>query len=60
MRALLVTFALLAAPSVAFAHTGSVFKTAISFVPMLVVVLPMLLKRCYKAFCKFISWIKHG
>lgn len=60
MRALLVTLALLAAPSVAFAHTGSVFKTAISFVPLLVVVLPMLLKRCYQAFCKFISWIKHG
>jgi len=52
MRALLVTFALLAVPSVASAHTGAVFKTAISFVPML-------LNRCYKLFCKIISWIKH-
>lgn len=60
MRALLVTLALLAAPSVAFAHTGSVFKTAINFIPMLVVFLPMLVSRCYKAICKFISWMKNG
>lgn len=59
MRALLVTIALLAAPSVAFAHTGSVFKTAINFIPMLVVFLPMLLKSFYKTICNIISWIKH-
>lgn len=59
MRALLVTLALLAAPSVAFAHTGSVFKTAMSFIPMLVVFLPMLLSRFYKTICNIISWIKH-
>lgn len=58
MRALLVTLALLAAPSVAFAHTGSVFKTTISFVPMLVVFLPMLVSRFFK-YIKNFCWKKH-
>jgi hypothetical protein len=53
MRALLVTLALLAAPSVAFAHTGSVFKTAINFIPMLVVFLPMLVSRLFKSINNF-------
>ncbi|WP_312197518.1 hypothetical protein [Anaerospora hongkongensis] len=53
MRALLVTLALLAAPSVAFAHTGSVFKTAINFIPMLVVFLPMFVSRLFKSINNF-------
>ncbi|WP_312561449.1 hypothetical protein [Anaerospora sp.] len=59
MRALLVTLALLAAPSVAFAHTGSVFKTALNFIPMLVVFIPILLSRFIKTIYNIISWIKH-
>lgn len=58
MRALLVILALLAAPSVAFAHTGSVFKTAVNFFPMLVVFIPMLLSRLIKVIHSIISWIK--
>jgi len=59
MRALLVTLALLAAPSVAFAHTGSVFKTAVNFIPMLVVFIPILLSRFIKIIYNIISWMKH-
>ena len=55
MRALLVTLALLAAPSVAFAHTGSVFKTAVNFIPMLVVFLPMLVSRLFKSINNFLG-----
>ena len=55
MRALLVTLALLAAPSVAFAHSGSVFKTAINFIPMLVVFLPMLVSRLFKSINNFLG-----
>ncbi|MDF2930441.1 MAG: hypothetical protein K0Q75_2679 [Anaerospora sp.] len=60
MRALLVTLALLAAPSVAFAHTGSVFKTAISFVPMLVILVSILFNRFTELIKKIFYWKKRN
>jgi hypothetical protein len=60
MRSLLVALTVLAIPSVAFAHSGTMLKTAVNYFPLFFTLLPVIFSPLVKLFKKiqafFSNW----
>ncbi|EGO65220.1 hypothetical protein [Acetonema longum] len=56
MKAFLIVAALMAIPSVALAHSGTLFKIAVNYIPIILAAVPMLLKLFSKLVSKIYSF----
>ncbi|MPN40018.1 hypothetical protein SDC9_187553 [bioreactor metagenome] len=56
MKVYLMLIALIAVPSVALAHSGTLLNTAVNYIPMILAVVPMILKLFSKLVQKVYSF----
>lgn len=56
MKVCLMIVALIAVPSIALAHSGTLLNTAVNYIPMILAVVPMLLKPVFKLIQKVYSF----